>query len=227
MGAEALQGENDAIAVYVGPTEERPLFSEASGPRLITGFAKFSPDLGFNHALQVGGSLARARGFQEEHGELSLEGHAWLVGLDAVYKYDSPKPWGEDDIVVQGEYLRRTKSLAILPRPVSESASSSLGSTQDGFYVQGSLGIAPRLTVAARLDVAGMANWIGTGGHTLADYGSSRRFSGALTFDPTEFSRLRFQVDRASVPIDGVRESFTAVWVQLQISLGTHGAHKF
>ena len=107
LGAEALQGENEAIAAYVGPGDEHFYFSEASGPRLFTGFAKFSPDLGFNHALQVGGSLARARRFQEEAGDTSLEGHVWLVGLDAVYKYDSPKPHGEDDLVVQGEYLRR------------------------------------------------------------------------------------------------------------------------
>lgn len=227
VGAEALQGDNAAMAASIGRDAEHPRFSEKSGPRLLTLFTKVSPDLGFDHALQLGASLARSRLHQEQAGEVSVEGPAWLLGLDAVYKYDSPRPAGVGDIVVQGEYLRRTKRLTVVDGPHAEAIGDPWRSTQDGIYLQGSYGIAPRWTAALRLDAAGMANRLESGSQRLADDGTSRRLSGALTFDPTEFSRLRFQVERASIPVGGERQSFTQLFVQLQISLGVHGAHKF
>ena len=97
VGAEALQGDNAAMAAHVGPDADHPHFSEMAGPRVLTGFAKVSPNLGYDHALQVGTSVVRARQHQEETSDGALEGQAWLFGLDAVYKFDSPKPSGAGD----------------------------------------------------------------------------------------------------------------------------------
>ncbi len=72
-----------------------------------------------------------------------------------------------------------------------------------------------------------MTNRLEAGARLLADDGMSHRVSGGIAFDPTDFSRLRFQVERTSILVGGVRESFTQLFVQLQASLGVHGAHKF
>ena len=227
LGAEALQGENEAIASYHGPDEEHPFLARAAGPRLLASFVKVAPDLGFNHALQVGGSVVRARRHQEESDIGFVDGQTWLLGLDAVYKFDSPKPHGAGDVVLQAEYLRRSKELTVAAAVDAAITGEALDAVQDGFYAQASYGIASRWTAAWRFDAVGMANRIDVGGLPWSDPGATRRVSAALTFDPTDFSRLRVQLDRASVAVGGVREAVTQVHVQLQVSLGVHGAHKF
>jgi hypothetical protein len=47
------------------------------------------------------------------------------------------------------------------------------------------------------------------------------------TFNPTEFSRLRAQYEYASIPLNGVRQTCNQFFLQFQVSLGVHGAHKF
>ncbi len=70
-----------------------------------------------------------------------------------------------------------------------------------------------------------MTNRIDTESGTTSD-GRSRRYSAALTFNPTEFSRLRAQYNAGEVR-KGDRHTFQQVYVQFQMSLGAHGAHKF
>jgi hypothetical protein len=227
LGVEALQGENESLASYLGPDEDHPFLRQSAGPRLFTGFAKVSPDFGYSHAIQVGGSVVRSRTHQEDHEDHFLEGQAWLLGFDAVYKYDSPKPGGEGDLVVQGEYLRRVKDLELIDHVEIDLVGARRRFTQDGLYAQAVYGFAPRWTAAFRFDTVGLANRIEADGATLSSDGSSRRVSGNVTFNPTHFSRLRLQVDRASISVGGSPQAFTQAFVQLQLSLGVHGAHRF
>lgn len=98
------------------------------GPRLWTAFAKVAPELGDNHALQLGVSYAHATQHQEVHThshahdgdededeeeehENGLAGDADLWGIDLVYKYDAGGPYGQGDIKFQSEYLRSIKDL--------------------------------------------------------------------------------------------------------------------
>lgn len=225
LGAELLQGGNDAFARQLG-TEEAEAFAEKAGPRLITGFVKVSPPLGDSHTLQLGASVARSRLHQEfaegEEGDEPIEGGGTLVGADVVYQYDSGKQWGVGDVTLQGEYFRRRQDLAL----VTGGAPQGRDRTQDGFYVQGTYGFAARWRAGLRFDTAGLSNEMHTGAGLL-DLESVRRYTAALTFLPTEFSRLRVQYTRADSPVGGVREKANQLWVQLQISLGAHGAHVF
>jgi hypothetical protein len=227
LGAEALQGENAFVSNYLGPSEAHPFLAQAAGPRLFTTFAKVSPDLGYNHALQLGASVIRSRRHQEDRGDRFLEGRTWVIGFDAVYKFDSPKEFGKGDVTIQGEYLRRLKNLAIVDQTAGVVAAVPRRFAQDGFYVQGIYGFAPRWTVALRYDGAGLSNHVDEGGALLEDFDSSQRFSASVAFNPTHFSRLRFQVDRASIAAGGNRQALTQAFVQLQLSLGVHGAHRF
>ena len=219
VGFEALQGDNEKIShqawrAFPGVYEETP------GPRLFTSFVKVSPEIGYAHAVQGGASYGYARSHQEigagEALVTALEGHTWFVGTDWIWRYDSSRPFGDDDISVQGEYVYRRKDLAEDGMPHVFS--------QDGFYMQAVYGIAPRWTVSGRVDVIGLTNRLET--TVVADGSSSSRNSVAVTFNPTEFSRLRLQYSRGTVR-DERESTFGQVFVQFQMSLGAHGAHRF
>ncbi len=235
LGAELLQGENEKLANHPGDLELQDLgegdaprvLSGKSGPRLFTGFVKLGPDLGYSSALQVGASFASSRSHQEVHDEDAdgipdevLEGTATLWGVDAVWKYDSPRPYGAGDLVLQAEYLRRKKELDLV------GTAGTAVSRQDGAYLQAVYGLLPRLQLGARWDMGGLTNETVLAGEKTA-WGSSRRLTAALTFNPTEYSRVRAQYESASIRVDGEKETWGRFLLQLQLSLGAHGAHAF
>ena len=231
LGFEALQGDNERISQQV--SDEHPdLFEAVPGPRLFTGFLKIAPDVGYSHAVQGGVSFGQSRSHQEaivhEDGLLDegLDGTSWFMGTDWVWRYDSARPFGRGDLTVQGEYLYRRKNLE---RVVINSVVIADGSrrvfAQDGLYLQAVYGIAQRWTVGGRMDVIGLTNRVEGPGDTI-EYNSSRRYSAALTFNPTEFSRVRVQY-AAGDPRTIEPARFNQVFVQFQMSLGVHGAHRF
>jgi hypothetical protein len=241
VGIEALQGDNERLSAQLGG-EGSPFFDEKAGPRLFTGWLKVSPNLGYSHAVQVGASCAFSTNHQElvphehhegeehegeeDHVDEAFQGDARVLGFDLVWRYDSPRQYGHKDFSLQAEYLRRVKDLSLVGRGEEPAGGETRTSTQDGFYAQAVYGIAPRFTVGLRYDVAGLTNRIETGEGT-EEYDSSRRFTADLTFNPTEFSRLRVQYSRGDFAAGGGREKFNQLYVQFQMSLGVHGAHRF
>jgi hypothetical protein len=235
VGAEALQGTNEKFSNYIGPEEypaatdggEPRVLSYKAGPRLFTGFVKASPVLGFSHALQIGASFGRSRAHQEVHDhdedgvpEGVFDGTGRFWGVDLVYKYDSPREYGAGDVTVQTEYFHRTRDMSIV------GSEDSVLFENDGWYAQASYGIAPRWKVAARISLAGITNERVRAG-VSTKYDTSSQYSAAATFSPTEFSRLRVQYNYGRLWVDTVREPFHQVVVQMQVSLGAHGAHRF
>jgi hypothetical protein len=246
LGLEVLTGDQERFGAFVDDDTREALAAEAGvdslnlsdrtgGPPLYTAFAEFSPDLGFNHELLIGGFGGYARQHQEvqelSHDEAvaltSLEGSAWLAGAELVYFYDAAGPYGQGDIKLQTEYLREMKDLDV--RFDTDGVGGGRRFVTDGLYVQGRYGLAPRWQLAARYDNLGVfANRIEQDGHEVADFGSSDRWTAAITWTPTEFSRFRFEWEDASIlQADGSREHFNTFWLQFLMSLGAHGAHKF
>jgi hypothetical protein len=224
FGFEALQGDNGLIANQLAD-EYNDLLEETPGPRLFTGFAKMSPDLGYSNTLQAGLSVGRSRSHQEaDDGGNVYDGTAWFLGTDWVWRYDSARPYGEGDVTVQGEYIYRSKTLELVSLPDLADVQETT-SQQDGLYAQVVYGVGPRWTVAGRFDVAGLRNHVATV-TGVTDNGETTRYSGTVTFNPTEFSRLRVQYNYARVPDDS-RTRFHQVYVQFQMSLGVHGSHAF
>lgn len=237
MGTELLQGEQERFGALVDDSDELEaldLDDADDGPRLWTAYLKVSPDLGFDHALQLGASFAHSRQHQEIHSvdqdhsegaEQGLEGDANLWGLDLVYKYDNQAPYGHRDFKLQTEYLRSIKDLDI-----SGGSEAEIGSrrelTTDGLYVQGLYGVAPRWQVALRYDTLGSTNQVRGG--ERSDFDSSQRWTAALAWLPTEFSLLRLQYEYSDIQLQtGGSEHFNALWLQFIMSMGTHGAHAF
>ena len=224
FGFEALQGDNGLLANQLGD-EYSDVLVETPGPRVFTGFMKISPDLGYSNTLQAGLSIGRSRSHQEVvAGGHVFDGTAWFLGTDWIWRYDSTRPYGEGDLTVQGEYFYRSKALESV-ESVSLADLQETSSQQDGLYAQVVYGVGPRWTVATRFDAAGLRNHVAavTG---VTDDDATTRYSANLTFNPTEFSRLRVQYNFARVPSDS-RTRFHQVYVQFQMSLGAHGAHVF
>lgn len=236
VGVEALQGNNERLANYIGPDEEYPgpdpeddprVLSRKPGPRLYTGFVKVAPNLGYASALQLGLSYGSSRSHQEVHDEDEdgiadevFDGDATFWGADVVYKYDSPRQHGAGDLTLQAEYLYREKDLALVGTTEREVFKN------DGAYVQAVYGVAPRWQLAGRMSLAGMTNEV-SGGEGTIEYDTSKHYSAALTFNPTEFSRVRVQYSRGDIAVGGANETFNQYFLQFQMSLGAHGAHRF
>lgn len=224
FGVEALQGDNGVIANQVAD-EYSDALEETPGPRLFTGFLKMSPDLGYSNTLQAGISIGRSRSHQEADAEGRLyDGTAWFIGTDWIWRYDSARPYGEGDVAAQGEYIYRSKTLDLvsLPNPATLQETTS---AQDGLYAQVVYGVAARWTVAGRFDAAGLRNHLDTL-TGVTDAGATTRYSATVTFNPTEFSRLRAQYAYTREPGDSPAR-IHQLFVQFQMSLGVHGAHVF
>jgi outer membrane receptor protein involved in Fe transport len=113
---------------------------------------------------------------------------------------------------------------------ILETQSGLIGSTRkfttDGLYVQAIYGFAPKWTAGLRYDVLGLTNKVSGG--EREDFDSSDRWTLDLTWDLSEFSRLRAQYAHSDILVSAnERESFDAFYLQFLMSLGTHGAHVF
>lgn len=269
-GVEALQGSTSGIANYQGDssarvatvdhddgtferqrTDEQHLpFDDVSGPRLFTGFLKWGPDLGYDHAAQFGISGGYSRSFQdmEEHSEGlrvdTWDGDAWFAGLDAVYKYDAGGYLGHGDWTIQGEYFYRNIDLDYAyfnhddadswERGTATADGSSGRFQQDGAYLQAVYGVAPRWRTGVRAEALGLAKnqaWDDRdNGNGFDDFDTSYRYSLNTTFYPSHFSYLRAQVnyaDYANEDPGGDRHDEWSFMLQYNISIGAHGAHPF
>lgn len=238
-----MQGNQEVFGATLDEAEQVDLNlgDSRDGPRLWTGFAKIAPDLGQNHALQLGLSYAHATQHQEvqththahageEEGvevhENGLAGDADLWGVDLVYKYDGAGADGQGDFKFQTEYLRSTKDLSIRSSPHPEAIGSAREFTTDGLYAQAVYGFAPKWKAGLRYDVLGLTNEIGGG--TRADYGSSDRWTVNVTWSLSEFSQLRAQYATNDILVaENERERFDAFYLQFLMSLGSHGSHAF
>jgi hypothetical protein len=224
VGGEALQGNNPGIANYLGPSAN-PDLSSTAGPRLFTGFFKISPDIGYSDALQLGASGGYDTMYQEAEGDVASQGTSWFTGFDAVFKHDDPRPFGQGDLTLQGEFLYRARNQTDVT-PDAPLAGVPRRLRQTGFYAQAVYGFLPRLQAALRYDQAGGVNHLTVGGVETA-FGTVQRFAAALTVNPTEFSRFRAQFERSEVPLLGRKQTVNQFFLQFQVSLGVHGAHKF
>jgi hypothetical protein len=159
----------------VGPPRE---LSHQAGPRLFTGFAKLAPDFGYSNALQLGVSYGHAGKHQEIHDhdgdgipEGVLDGTGSFWGVDLVYKYDSPRPYGAGDLVLQGEYLPAAR-----PRCRRQTTSTPIFK-KDGAYVQAVYGIRPRGPARRALRPSRASRTSGSRPDVKTEYETSSRCS--------------------------------------------------
>ncbi len=208
LGAEVLQGDNDI------------LFGPHGGPHAYTGFIKSSLDFGIHHSVLFGGSVVggktRTGSFAPD---TELVGTSVLYGLEFTYKW-KPSKWRS--FVLQSEYLYRHQKGDLTDTVAS--TTDSLKRNQDGFYVQALYQI-NRWRIGARYDrMAIFKDDVLRAGEKQNYSGQPYRVTGALEFNPTEFSRIRLQYnyDRS----DPEKEN-QGIFLQFILAVGAHGAHAY
>jgi len=245
FGAEVLQGHEQekfgaavdrddlAAALNNDPDTLGMPAIDHRGPQIYTGFVKVGPDLGTDHALQLGLSYALHKGHQEAHEEgdpvtdiFYTDGEARLAGIEAVYKRSAAGRQGKGTWSVQAEYLWLETDGTVVFHTMPAEIGGAVAGEQDAFYLQAIHGFAPRWQAGLRYDATGMNSETREGGVATALEESSR-LSAVLTFRPSEYSFLRLQLADADIAADGAREQFTQVMLQYNLSLGAHGAHRF
>ena len=149
-----------------------------------------------------------------------------LLGADLVLRWDSPKQrQGYPFFTLEAEGVRRTFEAA---SGVQNGLSYSANDLEDwAWLLEGVYGFAPRWRAGLRYEQAGGE---GASFSQLRSADASRsdrtRISPMITFRPSEFSKLTFQVnfDDADHLADKTQTSY---WLSAEVLIGKHPAHNF
>ncbi len=193
--------------VFGRPIEDRPVRSLDDllyAPRYAASF-----DLTGSQTMLVGASAAYGPNGAGQ------EGHTRIHGVDAFWKWKPPRAnRGFPFVKVQGEWMTRSYHASATP------ALSADTFDDHGAYGQVMWGFRPMWTAGVRYDTVG-----GDAGDDPLDPAHERRnrASANLTWFPTEYSKIRLQVDLDERTVSSDARS---VWLQLEFLLGAHAAHK-
>ena len=180
-------------------------------PRYVMSF-----DLGDEHTVVLGGSGAFGPNAS------GRDGRTAIYGADLFYKWKSRHhDQGFPFVTWQTEYLYSHYEAAAYPGDLVNAPSAATTINNWGVYSQVSYGFQPRWVASLRGDyVTGQPGNFWT--NPLLD--DRCRISPALTFYPSEFSKIRLQYNYDHIQNTGVENS---VWLQFEFLLGAHSAHKF
>ena len=208
LGAEVLQGDNDTF------------FGPGGGPHAYTGFVKSSLDFGSNQSVLFGGSVVggktRTNSFAPD---TELVGNTVLYGLEFTYKW---KPTRWQSFILQSEYLYRRQKGDLTD--TAAVTTNSMQRYQDGLYLQALYQI-DRWRFGARFDrMAIFKDEVILAGEKQNYSGQPCRWTGALEFNPTEFSRIRLQYNYDKSDPNKLNQE---IFLQFLIAVGAHGAHAY
>jgi hypothetical protein len=208
LGAEVLQGDNET------------LFGPDGGLHAYTGFVKSSLDLGANHSILFGGSVVGGKTNTGSFApDTELKGDSVLYGLEFTYKW---RPSRRQSFIVQSEYLYRHQTGDLTDTVAL--TTESLKRNQDGFYVQALYQI-DRWRIGARFDrMAIFKDEVLLAGEKQSYSGQPYRATGALEFNPTEFSRIRLQYNYDKSDPNKLNQE---IFLQFILAVGAHGAHAY
>jgi len=219
----------------VGNGDQHPGSGDHNGVGDWLVFAKTGGDIGNNHNWQLGLSHWQASPDDREysgghaHGggdaeSVAFNGDTDITNLSFIYKWAPNGNFKEQNFTLVSEYfyLHDDGKLS------HEDELATYDGKQYGGFVEGIYQFAPQWKTGLRYDWLGSkhrasddelledADLDATGYHP-------QRYSVVLDWLPSEFSRIRAQVnhDRSS------RDDDTQLMLQYTISIGAHGAHSF
>lgn len=234
LGAELGRGAN-----FPGSNRDK------NGAGASAVFAHLGGDVGASNSWRAGLSVLATspqnRSVNDADGDgigvvNTFSGNSKLWIADAVWKWAPNGNPYYTNFKLQGEYLRRSEDGSLTcddadpaaPSACTGGVGGGYRSTQSGWYVQGVYQWAPYWRVGLRTErldsgAPGNAALAAANLPAFAAYNPSKN---SLMFDynPSEFSRIRLQFAQ-----DKARQGVTdnQVFLQYQMSLGAHGAHKF
>jgi hypothetical protein len=144
----------------------------------------------------------------------------WLA--DFVWKWAPNGNATNTSFKLQGEYLHRKENGDL----TNGTGINNYTASQDGWYLQGVYKFLPYWRAGLRYDQlnSGSVNYGDNAANLANSSYDPKRVSAMLDFSPSEFSRIRLQVSS-----DKSRQEATdnQIFIQYQMSLGAHGAHKY
>lgn len=224
IGAEVGRGAN-----YPGTGRDK------NGAGASALFAHLGGDVGISNSWRAGVSLLTTAPQDREWDDTNPEGTAvtnafsgnsklWMA--DAVWKWAPNGNAYNTNFKLQGEYLRRVEDGSLVYDLNGVAGPGSYSATQSGWYLQGVYQFAPYWRAGLRTERLDSGS---------ADYGVNNAFlsrlvyrparqSLMLDYNPSEFSRIRLQFARDK-SAQGATDN--QIFLQYQMSLGAHGAHKY
>lgn len=148
----------------------------------------------------------------------NFTGNSRLWIADFVWKWAPNGNATNTSLKLQGEYLHRAEDGVLNADHYSAS--------QSGWYAQGIYQFMPHWRSGVRYDRLdhGSVNYGLNSSHLAHSGNDPQRWTWMVDYNPSEFSRIRLQLSR-----DESRQEATdnQVFIQYQMSLGAHGAHKY
>jgi hypothetical protein len=208
-------GEEEGL-FFNRPTIDRDVRSLADFVRV--GRWENSVDLSPTQTVVFGGSLAQGPN------NTGAASSTQLYGLDLFYKWKPRDAFGGWPFVKwQTEFLWRRYEAG---RGADDAFPVAEVFHDRGLYTQLVYGFTKGWTAGLRTD------WLDNGDSPFTDDPTRQdrtRVAAALTWYPTEFSKLRLQFNRDWLRADAFHtaDSADSVFLQTEFMLGAHGAHKF
>ncbi len=232
LAVELLQGDNEMSFGRQGFVAGGFSVSDVRAPGLVVTTAKTSFDLG-NLTVLAGLSNAAGRSRRssdlEDGGEAAFAGKADVFGADLTLKYlfDSIRY-----LSLQAEVLGRARSGDHYNLDANGKWNRlEQRGRQAGLYAQAVGRLNKRLRLGARFDLI-WKNDVRLAGARQPLPENLVRYTAMAEWNPTEFSRLRLQYthDRSRYEELGdqwQRRPFHELALQMNITIGAHGAHAF
>jgi hypothetical protein len=236
LGVELLNGENEMSFGTAGLSDPGGTVAvqAVQGPNLFLSFIRSSFDiedasilLGISNAV---GSTRRDQDLSSTESEgQAVNANTDIIGGDLTVKYSLD---AIRTLSFQSEYMYRVMNGTEYLRDPSNIVSSlSLSKHHSGLYAQLVAQVDQCWKIGARYDLL-VQNDVSLGGADQNIPGDLARYAVMVEYNPTEFSRLRLQLDR-----DESRYLYTAggwswqpysqISLQMNLVIGAHGAHTF
>jgi hypothetical protein len=229
---EVLQGENEQSfgteGFEVGEGSNKVKVGDTKKPNLYLGFVKTSFDVG-NLSFLTGLSFATGH---TRINHLDEDDHHAFVGKTKLYGFDLTAKYMIDsyrDISLQGEYLYRDQEGTNYEYDSSNNlVTSSIKKKQGGFYTQLVFKFDRRWRTGVQYNLINK-NDVKEDGVKINLSNNLPAYYAMLEYNPTEFSRIRFQVgqNRAFFDNNNSRKTVNEVILQFNFAIGAHGAHPF
>ncbi len=148
----------------------------------------------------------------------------WVA--DAIWKWAPQGNATRTSFKLQGEFLRSTRRGQLIYDVGNTGSAGAYRAVQSGWYLQGVYQFMPQWRLGVRTERlnAGMPDYGANTGLLATSSHAPRKNTLMLDFNASEFSRVRLQLAQ-----DRSREGAAdrQVFLQYQMSLGAHGAHRY
>lgn len=201
-------------------------------------FAHLGGDLGTSNSWRAGLSYLKTAPRERAYSDTDslgvavdnlFSGDSRLAIADFVWKWSPNGNPVYTNFKLQGEYFQRREDGELTYDSAAASAGTGTdhySSTQSGWYLQGVYQFMPRWRVGLRRDqlAGGNVDYASNGAMLAQTAFNPAKTSVMFDYSTSEFSRFRIQLAQ-----DKSRPEATdnQLFLQYQMSLGAHGAHKY